>query len=99
MPLNCPIRLIPFSALDACEDCRLYNNEQCYWFFPSKPITEILTDAERIERLERQPRKEIIPTGQRLYKELRQLKGQVIFISNRINKHIDRPKRKGHLLK
>ena len=99
MPLNCPIRLIPFFALDACEGCPKYYEGKCWWFFPSKPITEILTDAERIERLERQPRKEIIPTGQQLYKELRQLKGQVIFISNRINKHIDRPKRKGHLLK
>ena len=99
MPLNCPIGLIPFLAPDACESCPQYGDGQCYWFFPSKPITEILTDAERIEQLEKRPQNGIIPTEQQLYKELRQLKGQVIFISNKINEHIDRPKKKGHLLK
>jgi len=54
MPLNRPIGLIPFFAPDACEGCPQYGDGQCHYFSPSKPIVEILTDAERIERLEKQ---------------------------------------------
>ena len=49
MTENCPLHLdMP------CEECFKYSDNQCWWFFPSKPIVEILTDTERIERLEKQ---------------------------------------------
>lgn len=55
MPLNCPIRLIPFQPPDACLTCPQYDAEQevCRWFFPPRPLTEILDNDERLLRLER----------------------------------------------
>lgn len=56
MPLNCPFQLIPFFAADACsKGCPQYDSERdlCCWFFPPRPVVEILDTEERLLRLER----------------------------------------------
>ena len=84
MTLNCP------QYIDMpCEECRKYYDEQCWWFFPSKPITEILTDTERIEHLENKP-KGMPMNNQQLYKSFDQLKAEFIFIRNKFNKLYDK---------
>lgn len=57
MPYNCPIGLVPFSGVMACEDCPQYHSpsDSCCWYSPypiHKPLLEILTQEERIIRLE-----------------------------------------------
>jgi len=54
MPLNCPIQLLPFQATDACFTCPRYDpgQELCRWYHPPRPLSEILDDSERLERLE-----------------------------------------------
>ncbi len=44
--MDCPL------YLDSCEDCNKNWDGCCGWFFPSKPLREILTPHERIDLLE-----------------------------------------------
>jgi len=55
MPLSCPFGLIPFFTIDACDGCPQFDSERdmCHWFFPPRPIVEILDTEERLSRLER----------------------------------------------
>lgn len=44
--MNCPL------YLDTCEGCNKKWDDCCGWFFPSRPLREILTLDERINILE-----------------------------------------------
>jgi len=47
MPLNCPLHID-----GSCEGCRLNYENECCWFFPARPLYELLTIEERVEALE-----------------------------------------------
>jgi len=52
MPLNCPCQI---DAPDACSGCRQESAGRCWWFFPSRPVSDILTTSERLTLLESLP--------------------------------------------
>jgi len=54
MPRYCPQGFIAFLPLEACRDCPQYDPELelCRWYHPPRPLSEILDDSERLERLE-----------------------------------------------
>jgi len=88
MPLECPIAL-PGS----CTGCmNLSEDNCCYCFFPRRPISEFLTDNERIEMLEAK-REVSAPWTQRQQDQLRQLQGHINFVENKVNKIFERRNR------
>jgi len=52
MPENCPIDSSVFLRVDACESCPQYESDRdlCGWFFPRRPLTDILTAWEQVQR-------------------------------------------------
>ena len=45
--MDCPL------YFDDCDDiCMHYSKDVCGWFFPPRPMSEILTVDERLDRLE-----------------------------------------------
>ncbi len=44
--INCPL---PFGDEMLCQECRYNSDDKCWWFFPSRPLSEILTVEERLE--------------------------------------------------
>lgn len=48
MPIECPIRIE--EAL-GCTGCRHQTSDKCWWFFPARDISDILTESERITQL------------------------------------------------
>ncbi len=61
MPINCPI---PAKADELCgPGCRYFFDGQCHYFFPGKPIAEILTIDERTLQLEFEVRENISKVG------------------------------------
>jgi len=84
MPEKCPL---PFGLERKCDECGKYwkDTDRCGWFFPSIPLSEILTDRERIERLES---KNTTPNPIWLigkqWDTINQIKAQTIFLNNKI---------------
>jgi len=98
MPINCPLR---FDETMLCGECRyLFDGDKCNWFFPARPIKEILTLDERMERLEKEGVKvEHIHFHSHLSKkewaEMEQTRWRSLYALSEINKHIDASKKKG----
>ena len=42
--INCPIDIEV-----VCQDCRYNTDSKCWWYFPARPLKEILTLEERLE--------------------------------------------------
>ena len=86
MPVNCPLC---YSGL--CSECTNLYNKKCYARpLCPVPITDILTDHERItileDRLDKQP-----PLGEflnALAEENENMKGEMLYLRNRITEHL-----------
>lgn len=97
MPINCPLH---FDG--SCENCPKRSGDKCFWFFPSKPLREILTQEERIDELENHLARyedmvvSLVPSRvlAQIRKEFNQLKGEFISLTNKYNEHIDKSKKK-----
>ena len=77
MPLRCPL----YEDRD-CDECRLMTNELCWWFFPARPLTEVLTLDERCARLEKSPIKHTWNENQ--WEVVRHLRGMVDHLQNNV---------------
>ena len=102
MPTNCPIAL---PALTACLGCRNKHGKEC-WNDPLTPqqLSAILTVEEKVAMLEDklEPSIEKPPETEwsvTQWDYVRQLKGQVVFLTNKVNELLARkPKRKSKYL-
>jgi hypothetical protein len=111
MPLNCPRRneftrsgRYPFAPPYICDEtCGYYSGDKCRYHSPVEvPLADILTEDERITRLERiilkieKEMDEKVPT--RVLRALRSsmdaLKGEMRHLTNNLNEHIDLAKKK-----
>lgn len=102
MPINCPL---PFGEVMRCHGCRHNTNEKCWWFYPARPLLQILTTDERVEELHERlllleerigglSDKEIRRLGlKHIWDEVRELKQSLHFTYKRIGEQI-RAKRK-----
>ena len=88
MPLNCPI-CYPYE----CDGCRYLWDDRCNYYTPARPLAEILTPNERMRLLEKQPQPESIGYG-KLKDELEQAKGQMMWLTRKLNEHLDKKKKK-----
>jgi len=96
MPINCPNE-----RLD-CGDCRYYWEDTCRFYKVPRPLTEILTLSERIEKLEynlgellkKEPMHKSLKTLVMEWKDkVEHLQGEIIWKGNKWDKHIDESKR------
>ena len=77
MPLRCPL----YEDGD-CDECRFVTNELCWWFFPARPLTEVLTLDERCARLEKSPMEHTWNENQ--WEVVRHLRGMVDHLQNNV---------------
>lgn len=92
--INCPI-----DREMLCQECRYNFGEKCWWFFPARPLSEILTNEERLDMLEERgvappikvfPRY-IIPSKvifAKLFGRIEQLEGQTKYLHNKLTEKI-----------
>lgn len=69
---------------------------KCSWYFPPKPLREILTPDERIDELEKVIASfEWVPSRvlAQIRKEFNELKGITLNLQNKLNEHVDRSKK------
>ena len=87
MPIDCP------KGIDGtCVGCLELWEDNCCWFFPKMPLRDLLTNGERLEMLE--TKKPVsTPWDNRQQYQIKQLKGQINFLENKINKMYERRKR------
>ncbi len=90
MPLTCPLVILPY---DACSGCRQLHNKEC-WANPLVPLklSGILTLEERVAILEDRPEPPMTQsewTGNQ-WDYVQQLKGQVVFLTNKVNELLAR---------
>uniref|UniRef100_A0A6H2A2C6 Uncharacterized protein n=1 Tax=viral metagenome TaxID=1070528 RepID=A0A6H2A2C6_9ZZZZ len=90
--MYCPLNF------DICDDiCRLNFEEKCHWFFPARPLSEILTPEERLDRLEK---KQTLHPKPVYRDEVNQLKGLLTHLHNEVHTLMEekeapvKPKRK-----
>jgi len=81
MPDNCPLNLD-----GECEECRFLTDDYCWWFFPARPLKEILTEEERITKLELPPNHAIYKLDKKSQDDLNQLKGRLSRMENAVMK-------------
>ncbi len=92
MPTNCPL---PLGEVFQCDECRYLADDKCWWFFPARDISDILTEGERLKRLEL--RDKPVPIAKTVSRdEINQLKGEVTYLLNKINNYVDKSKTKRH---
>ncbi len=87
--LNCPLC---FGG--SCDDglCHYYFQGNCSQFEPPRPVTDIMTDLEFREYILKQ---RIFVKPDRLSKHaLELLQGQINYVQNKVNEHIDLSKKK-----
>ena len=84
-PQNCPNYLIDVD----CQDCSAHHEGRCYGTIPTTPIIDILTDRERIVKLEAQSPK---PQPTPKY-DIQHLQAQINFLEKRLIKVEARKKR------
>lgn len=94
MPINCPAG---FPEPNDCAGCRNNMDEKCQWSGTPIPIRDILTHEERLCILEEAFEDLRMNIPSRAFRELRkdmnQLKGQIQHHENKLNEHIDQPKK------
>ena len=102
MPLECPAFTqdynYTFSGYDACLDCRYQHDNECWYYIKaSRKLSDILTIKERLDVLE--DRKEIQPVfnPRPVDREIDQLKAGFLHLQNKINKHLDKSKKRDRL--
>lgn len=95
MAINCPLRPSSPDYPEATDCLSCFNNRdgKCHWFYPGKPLNQILTVEERLTILERQTKPET-PVASPTFQMLDQLKGLVMDLQNRLNDHVDRAKKR-----
>lgn len=100
MPLNCPLNLD--GLCDGCRylwrDPRQHLEKTCNWHSPPMPLAELLTTDERLQKLESLFEDLSFKIPSRAFHqfrdELEQVKGRQIHIENKIQEHLDEPKKK-----
>ena len=85
MPFNCPDGMVDLD----CTDCRKHYNGRCYSYDLSRPIIDILTDTERIARLEAVSPKPEPPARY----DIQHLQAQINYLEKRLIKVEARKKR------
>jgi len=93
MPLNCPAAIA-----GPCAGCRLRTeDDRCAFCWPPIPIRGILTPDERIDELEAQITsfEQFVPSVviTQLTKRADHMLGLLNHLQNKLNEHIDRPKK------
>lgn len=97
-PINCPLAFE--GACDEPIACHHYSDNKCTYFYmlPPKPLSEILTVEERLDKLEKVFEDIEMRVPFRAMTSLRRnmdnLKGQMIHTENKLNDHLDEPKKK-----
>ena len=85
MPKQCPMNLNGA----VCADCPQHCDDKCYWFYPSKQLTEILTDYERIERLEQMAHSPLVDGDLHIHyatkAQIQHLQAQVDYTESKVN--------------
>jgi len=102
MPFNCPIGCYVYPDELSCDDCHHCEEKfgEPYCTIERKPIKEILSPDERIDRLERLIKKLQEALGEQAipdrvwYKRLGQVEGRLVHIDNKLNDHIDSSRKK-----
>lgn len=92
MPINCPINIPHYNA---CLVCRNRGGKACVvkWFL-SVPLTDILTTGERLAILEDSDKPDDPEWSVKQWKYVKELKGQVIFLQNKVNELLKTRKQK-----
>lgn len=86
MPIDCP-KGMPGICL-GCSDLWEGN---CCWFFPKRPLYEILTAHERLDMFEAK-QSPVLPWDKRQQHQIQQMRGQINFLENKINKMYEKRK-------
>jgi len=79
MPIECP-KEMPGS----CQGCSDLWEGHCGWFFPKRPLSEILTTSERLDALEAKRQSEPHWTP-RQWDYVMQLRAQMNHLENKVN--------------
>lgn len=99
MPINCPACLPGYT----CEGCWHNNEKQCRYTGMPIPIRDILTHEERLciaeDTLEVLHEAAPAPSFGALRKSMDHLKGQVLHLENKLNEHMDKPKKERKKIK
>lgn len=94
MPINCPACLARYND---CEGCRYNSDKHCTWTSTPVPLRDIITHEERLCILEEAFEDLRMNIPSRAFRELRKdmnnLQGQMIHLENKLNEHIDIPKK------
>lgn len=95
MPIHCPLN---FSGIcDIGSPCRKYDEGKCTWFFPPSPIADILTEEERLSRLESKLNDleadmlRVIPSKilAHMRSKIGEIKAELRYNINKLNDHLD----------